>query len=81
MLAKYLGTDYNYLMIITVNVIEFIELLGHLLVAYAAISVHHHVRHERKIDERVFKSMRRESSLGLIGVILMTGAFLLRFTI
>ena len=59
--------------------IEFIGLtldfLGKILVAFTAIMVHHRFRKEHKVDERIFKAMRREQLLGIIGI----GAIILGF--
>ena len=54
------------------------DLVGTLLIAYAALSVHHRFRHEHKVDESIFKAMRREQRLALIGASLLVigyGAF------
>ena len=52
--------------------IEFIgftlDVLGKILVAFTAIMVHHRFRKEHKVDERIFKAMRREQVLGIIGI-------------
>lgn len=59
--------------------IEFIgftlDVLGKILVAFTAIMVHHRFRKEHKVDERIFKAMRREQLLGIIGI----GAIILGF--
>ena len=40
------------------------------MIAYAALSVHHRFRHEHKVDEEVFSSMKRERNWGLLGIAL-----------
>ena len=59
--------------------IEFIgftlDVLGKILVAFTALMVHHRFRKEHKVDERIFKAMRREQLLGIIGI----GAIILGF--
>ena len=59
--------------------IEFIgftlDVLGKILVAFTALMVHHRFRKEHKVDERIFKAMRREQVLGIIGI----GAIILGF--
>jgi len=51
--------------------------LGTFLIAYAALNVHHRVRHEHKIDEEVFRAMRYEYRLGWFGIGLILGSFVL----
>ncbi|MCH8244367.1 hypothetical protein IIB97_00565 [Patescibacteria group bacterium] len=62
--------------------IEFIgftlDVLGKVMVAFTAIMVHYRFRKEHKIDERVFRSMRREQLLGIIGILLIILGFLLQ---
>ncbi len=50
---------------------------GTLLIAYAALNVHHRFRHEHKIDEAVFKAMKYEHQVGWVGIILILIAFIL----
>lgn len=54
---------------------EFLAVLcetpGTLMIAYAALSVHHRVLHEHTIDDIVFNSMKREQRIGKLGVILL----------
>jgi rRNA processing protein Gar1 len=65
---------------LTSNVGFIIEFLGALLVAYTVISVHTRVWKEHKIDEAVFKEMKRERNLGLIGIAFMVIGFILQMT-
>ena len=62
--------------------IEFIgftlDVLGKVMVAFTAIMVHYRFRKEHRIDERVFRSMRREQLLGIIGIFLIILGFLLQ---
>ena len=51
--------------------------LGTLLIAFAALRVHHRVLNEHKIDRRVFKVMRREQLTGIAGAILIVVGFLI----
>jgi hypothetical protein len=54
-----------------------LQTLGTLLIAYAALSVHHRFLREHKVDEKVFTTMRVEQMFGLLGVFLtITGYFL-----
>lgn len=48
-----------------------IDLLGKVLVAWAALAVHHRVRQEHKIDKKVFHAMRREHVFGIIGLLMI----------
>lgn len=53
------------------------ELCGTLLIAYAALSVHHRFRHEHKVDEEVFSAMSLELRLGFVGIALIICGFVL----
>lgn len=48
-----------------------IHTLGEVLVAVTALSVHHRVKHEHKIDKAVFQSMQTEQVFGVLGVLLI----------
>ena len=48
-----------------------IDTVGKLLVSFTAIMVHHRVLGEHKIDEEVFREMKREQKLGIMGVSLI----------
>jgi hypothetical protein len=48
------------------------------MIAYTVLSVHYRVRKEHKIDEVVFKHMRREQAGGIIGISLIIIGFLLQ---
>lgn len=51
-----------------------LEALGTIFIAFAALRVHHRVLNEHKIDDRVFKEMRRELKVGITGVLfVLTG--------
>lgn len=54
------------------------DVVGKIMVAFTAIMVHHRFRKEHKIDERVFKSMRREQFIGIIGIALIVFGFFLQ---
>jgi uncharacterized membrane protein len=58
----------------------FLEMAGTLCIAYAALSVHHKVLNEHKIDNKVVTSMRREQVVAQIGVALIIVAFILQAT-
>jgi hypothetical protein len=57
---------------------DFIEVSGKLLVAWTAIAVHHRVKNEHKIDEKVFKIMQRETRLGIFGIVMIVVGFGIR---
>ncbi|MCH7828327.1 hypothetical protein IH982_00445 [Patescibacteria group bacterium] len=62
--------------------IEFVgftlDVIGKIMVAFTAIMVHYRFRKEHKIDERVFRTMRREQLLGIIGIFFIILGFLLQ---
>jgi len=51
--------------------------IGGLFVGYAAILVHHRFRKEHQVDDKVFAIMKRESFLGVLGLILIVVGYLL----
>ena len=55
-----------------------LEVLGTVMIAYTVLSVHYRVRKEHKIDEVVFKHMRREQAVGIIGIILIILGYILQ---
>lgn len=57
------------------------DLVGTLLIAYAALSVHHRFRHEHKVDERVFSAMSMEIRLGFVGIALIIISFVMKVLI
>lgn len=54
------------------------ELFGTLLIAYAALSVHHRFRHEHKVDDAVFRAMSIEIKLGIFGMGLIIFGFIIQ---
>ena len=62
--------------------IEFIgftlDVVGKIMVDFTAIMVHHRFYKEHRIDEKVFRAMRREQLLGIIGIFLIILGFLLQ---
>ena len=55
-----------------------LDVLGKTMVAFTAIMVHHRFRKEHKVDERVFRSMRREQVIAVAGIILIIAGFFLQ---
>jgi len=53
------------------------DVIGKVLIAYTAIRVHYRFRKEHKIDKKVFKAMRKEQNLGVLGIILIVIAYLI----
>lgn len=54
------------------------EFVGTVLVAYAALRVHHRFLKEHQVDEKVFKMMKREQRLGILGVIFIFVGYVLQ---
>jgi rRNA processing protein Gar1 len=55
-----------------------LDVLGKVMVAFTAIMVHHRFRKEHKVDERVFRSMRREQVIAIIGMTLIVAGYFLQ---
>ncbi len=55
-----------------------LEVAGTLMIAFAALRVHHRVLNEHKIDKRVFRAMRKERIAGIIGVAFVVFGYLLQ---
>lgn len=55
-----------------------LDTIGTLMVAYTVIVVHYHVWNEHKIDAAVFKAMRREQIIGVVGIILIVIGFVMQ---
>lgn len=55
--------------------------IGEIVIAYTVISVHHRVMKEHKIDDLVFKTMRKEQIIALIGIILIITGYTLNVAI
>ena len=62
--------------------IEFIgfilDVAGKVMVAFTAILVHRRFRTGHKVDERIFREMRREQLFGIIGITCIILGFLLQ---
>ncbi|MFB6181485.1 MAG: hypothetical protein ABEJ24_01165 [Candidatus Magasanikbacteria bacterium] len=52
-----------------------IETLGTLMIAFAALRVHHRVMHEHDIDSDVLTAMKLEQLVGVIGASLVLASF------
>ena len=56
---------------------KLLSTVGTLLIAYAALRVHHRVLSDQKVDRSVLKEMRREQVAGIFGTILIIVSFFL----
>lgn len=55
-----------------------LDLIGKILIAFTAIKVHHRVMKEHRIDKQVFKEMKLEQIVGIIGIVLIIAGYLLQ---
>jgi len=55
-----------------------LDVIGKIMVAFTAIMVHHRFRKEHKVDERVFRSMRREQIIAIIGILFIIAGYFLQ---
>jgi len=55
-----------------------LDVIGKIMVAYAALKVHYHFWKEHKVDEFVFRAMQREQIIGVAGIIFIIVGFLLQ---
>ena len=54
-----------------------LDVIGKIMIAFTALMVHYHFRKEHTVDEIVFKSMRKEHIIGIIGIaLIIIGYFL-----
>ena len=56
-----------------------LEFIGTMLIGIAVLRVHMRLGTEHKIDDRVFKAIRREQWLTKLGLVLITLGFILNF--
>ena len=55
-----------------------IDVIGKVLIAYTAIRVHHRFWKEHRVDERVFRSMKKEQLSGIVGIALIVIGYVLQ---
>lgn len=55
-----------------------LDVIGKVMIAYTAIIVHHRFRKEHKVDERVFKTMKKEQIFGIAGIVLIVLGYFLQ---
>ncbi|MDP2734690.1 MAG: hypothetical protein Q8P12_00625 [bacterium] len=54
-----------------------LDVLGKIMIAFTALMVNYRFLKEHKVDERVFREMRREQVIGITGVgLIVLGYFL-----
>ena len=58
-------------------IIATLDVIGTVLIGWAALRVHHRVLYEHKIDDKVMQVMRVEQRLGMLGIILVILSFAL----
>lgn len=51
--------------------------IGKVMVAFTAVAVHYRFWKEHKIDDEVFKEMKRERNVGIVGIILIIAGYAL----
>lgn len=54
-----------------------LETAGTLMIAWAALRVHHRVLNEHKITKKVFRIMRLEQRTGVLGTLFVIAGYLL----
>ncbi len=55
-----------------------LDVVGKIMIAYTALAVHYRVRREHRIDKRVFRTMRKEHWVGILGIILIILGYFLK---
>ncbi|PIR87008.1 MAG: hypothetical protein COU11_02135 [Candidatus Harrisonbacteria bacterium CG10_big_fil_rev_8_21_14_0_10_49_15] len=54
-----------------------LQFLGEVMIAYTAIMVHFRFWKEHKIDDKVFKVMRSEQTIGVLGILFLLAGYLI----
>ena len=57
---------------------ETLDVIGKIMIAYTAIMVHFRFRKEHQIDEKVFKTMKSEQLIGIIGIVFIIIGYVIR---
>ena len=57
---------------------ETLDAVGKIMIAFTVLMVHYRFRKEHKVDERVFKAMRREHVIGLLGIAFIIIGYFIR---
>ena len=58
-----------------------LDIIGTVFIAYAALRVHHRVLSEHKVDEKVFRSMKVEQKIGILGVFLILAGYVMELVV
>ncbi|MDP3995439.1 MAG: hypothetical protein Q8P78_02385, partial [bacterium] len=54
------------------------DVVGKLMIAFMAVVVHHRMLNEHRIDRAVFKIMKEEQKLGILGIVLIIVGYALQ---
>jgi hypothetical protein len=57
---------------------ETLDVAGKIMIAFAALRVSYRFRHEHKVDAKVFKEMKLEQDVAVIGIVMLIVGYLLR---
>lgn len=55
-----------------------LDVVGKILVSYTVLKVHHRMLEEHQMDDRVFREIKTEQKIGMVGILLMVAAYLLK---
>jgi len=58
---------------------ETIKVIGELIIALTVLRVHHRVLHDHKVNQKVFREMKIEQVLGIVGAVMIAVGFLVKF--
>jgi len=58
-----------------------LDLIGKVMISYTALAVHFRMLKEHKMDEQVYKEIRRERIIGVLGIIFMVAAYLIKLPV
>ncbi|MFC1640855.1 hypothetical protein ACFL2D_02265 [Patescibacteria group bacterium] len=56
-----------------------IDIAGKILIGYTAIMVHHRFYKEHRVDAKVFKTMKKEQTYGIIGLVFIIMGYIMQF--
>ncbi len=54
-----------------------LDIIGKIMIAYTALSVHSYVSREHRINRAVFGAMKREKIVGVLGIIFMVAGYII----
>ena len=55
-----------------------LDVVGTLMIAFAALRVHHRVLNKHKMDKCVFRAMKKEQVIGIFGAVLVITGYLVQ---